>query len=243
MFSRPIALPPPQWHHAALPPQPPHHMPTHSAHCHATQTVQPVNSTVQPVIQQAGRSADTPTLLVFCNDKKMAYAPGERVRTYDDAIDFSRQLFSDLLDVKRDDITLHVEASDEIIRVPAEAWDIIFPTLRNALPFGGSLPHVFVEVNGMPSGLPSWPFRINMQQWFTKPWADMPIFDSTPALYEYPQDAMTPPPPFSDISGPQATTGRGKRSFWSKLKALFFFGGSKSCNQVKYDEANTTIEK
>jgi hypothetical protein len=53
----------------------------------------------------------------------MAYAPA--AKTYDEAIDTLRELWPELCEFDRNQISLHVGGSDQLVRVPKIAWQII----------------------------------------------------------------------------------------------------------------------
>lgn len=135
-----------------------------------------------------------PELLILCHQKKMAYAPGNLMRTYDAAIDYAKRVFPALADARRDGLSLYVDTQSELVRVPADAWSAVFPTL-GAPTFGLSTArYVFIEADWLPSALPSWPFQASVQDWFAAP---PPVFTVYPPGWNA---GHMPHPPSSNAS-------------------------------------------
>lgn len=96
---------------------------------------------VQPIPPIPGPLFDPVDVLTFHYNKNMAYAPA--AKTYDEAIDTVRELWPELCEFDRDQISLHVGGSDQLVRVPKMAWQIIL----------GDVPRyevVHVHVNELP---------------------------------------------------------------------------------------------
>lgn len=128
-----------------------------------------MHSYADPFAPKQEPENDEPELLVLCHRKKLAYAPADLMRTYDSAIEYIKQAFPSLTDTKRADFALYIDTTLELIRVPALAWETVFPTLSPR--FGYTNQYVFVEIDGTPSDLPAFPFQSNVRQWF------MPSYD------------------------------------------------------------------
>jgi len=62
-------------------------------------------------------------ILTFHYNKNMAYAPA--AKTYDVVIDHVLELWPELRDFDRDRIQLFVGVSDQLVRVPKIAWELV----------------------------------------------------------------------------------------------------------------------
>jgi len=66
---------------------------------------------------------DPVDILTFNYNKNMAYAPA--AKTYDEAIDMVLELWPELREFDRDRISLLVGGTDQLVRVPKIAWQIV----------------------------------------------------------------------------------------------------------------------
>jgi hypothetical protein len=66
---------------------------------------------------------DPVDILTFNYNKNMAYAPA--AKTYDEAIDTVLELWPELREFDRDRISLLVGGTDQLVRVPKIAWQIV----------------------------------------------------------------------------------------------------------------------
>jgi len=70
---------------------------------------------------------DPVDILTFNYNKNMAYAPA--AKTYDEAIDTVLELWPELRNFDRDRISLLVGGTDQLVRVPKIAWQIVLSDL------------------------------------------------------------------------------------------------------------------